>query len=152
MYYSFHELLILFWLTLVDIFYLKFDFLLHQRNAVPKYIIQTKQMMKWKQRYTFSSVSTLMLKNLRFLKCTIKKFLIFLSFINTFTAIPYALRCRRGFVITFYFFLLNTVFWRNIVFVYISLCCTFLALPNNSVRIYSIKLKIVMLYHTKTVI
>ena len=46
MYYSFHELLILFWLTLVDIFYLKFDFSLHQRNAVPKYIIQTKQMVK----------------------------------------------------------------------------------------------------------
>ena len=46
MYYYFHELLILFWLTQVDIFYLKFDFSLHQRNAVPKYIIQTKQMVK----------------------------------------------------------------------------------------------------------
>ena len=42
--YSFHELLIIFWLTLVNNFYLKFAFSLHVRNTSRKCILQRK---KW---------------------------------------------------------------------------------------------------------
>ena len=44
--YSFDEILMFFWSNLADLFCLKFDFSLDQRNTVRKYILQ----MKLKQR------------------------------------------------------------------------------------------------------
>ena len=55
---SFNESLIFFSLTIVGIFCLKFDFSLHQRNTVDKYILQKETNDGIKaERYTFSSGS-----------------------------------------------------------------------------------------------
>ena len=59
--YYFHEFLIIFCLTIVDSFCLKFDFSLHQKNTAHKYILQRKQNMKIKQREVYFHLSQMLM-------------------------------------------------------------------------------------------
>ena len=59
--YSFGEILIFFWVTVVDVFCLKFDFSQHQRNIVRNYILRRKQIKQRKIPFHWSQM--MMLKN-----------------------------------------------------------------------------------------
>ena len=82
--YSFDELLLFFWLTLVDIFCLKFDFSLHQRNTLHN----SKGNNDKNSEIHFHLSQMLMLKNPSFcyveLKISNEQFSVFLSLMNTF--------------------------------------------------------------------
>ena len=68
-----------------------------------------------------------MLKKPCFLKCRVKQFLIFLSFTNTFTAIPYALRCKAQQMYKEMALLLRSIilFLSTVCSRYIVLICLF---------------------------